>query len=180
MSYVNIIFLDCDGVLNDMNTTHRIRGVVGFDRRKIQKLKEIINATDAKIVLSSTWKLDWERPENKDRQTIYGDYLEEQLARERLVIFDKTEDQGENRGEGILNWLNNYCEKHPNDSVKYIIIDDETYDFAEVGVLDKLLKTQFYSSKRGGLLRAHIPTAIEMFDKQSPYNKETVWSDVDE
>ena len=171
MSAVNVIFLDCDGVLNDMNTKHRIKGVVGFDRRKIQKLKEIIDATDAKIVLSSTWKADWKRPEDKSGQTVYGDYLEEQLARERISIFDKTEDEGENRGEGILRWLDAYSRKNPCALIRFIVIDDELYDFKETGLVDKLLKTQFYSSTKGGLMRNHIPVAIEMLEHQVPYSR---------
>ena len=131
MSAVNVIFLDCDGVLNDMMTEHRIRGVVGFDRRKIQKLKAIVEATDAIIVLSSTWKMDWSK--DKANQTVFGDYLEAQLARERLTIFDKTSDEGENRGQGILNWLNNYTRTNPHALVRFIIIDDDAYDFESVG-----------------------------------------------
>lgn len=170
MNFVNIIFLDCDGVLNDMMTQHRIKGVVGFDRRKIQKLKAIVEATDAAIVLSSTWKMDWSK--DKANQTVFGDYLEAQLARERLTIFDKTIDEGENRGEGILNWLKDYTRNNPHTLVKFIIIDDEEYDFKEVGLTDRWLKTQFYSSKRGGLLRNQIPVAIQMLNNQAPFCRE--------
>lgn len=170
MNDLNVIFLDCDGVLNSIATEHRFRGTIGFDRRKIQKLKEIIDATDAKIVLSSTWKLGWEKADKKCNQTPSAHYLDEQLARERLYIYDKTEDDGPNRGQGILNWLDKYCRTHPRELIRYIIIDDDMFDFQEVGIADRVLRTSFYS-KNGGLLRSHIPIAIEMLRKQAPYTR---------
>lgn len=46
---MKVIFLDIDGVLNS-------KGTSTLDDTYISRLKEIVKATDAKIVLSSSWK----------------------------------------------------------------------------------------------------------------------------
>ena len=59
---MKIIFLDIDGVLNCVTTKERIPGsklLLGMEDIKIRYLKEIVDRTDAKIVLTSTWKVDW-------------------------------------------------------------------------------------------------------------------------
>lgn len=54
-----VIFLDVDGVLNCHKTQDRIpnNGCIGLDEDKCQLLRDIVNRTNAKIVLSSTWRL---------------------------------------------------------------------------------------------------------------------------
>lgn len=47
-----ILFLDCDGVLNRCNSSGH-----GLESDKLDLLKEIIDATGARIVVSSTWRL---------------------------------------------------------------------------------------------------------------------------
>ena len=56
---MKIVFLDIDGVLNSLNYRRRM-GMQYFsdmiDRRKMPLLKKIVEATNAKIVLSTTWR----------------------------------------------------------------------------------------------------------------------------
>ena len=61
---MKIIFLDIDGVLNS-EMYEWSRGEDRADNRidlsRVRLLKDIVSATDAKIVLSSTWRLDWDK-----------------------------------------------------------------------------------------------------------------------
>lgn len=60
---MKILFLDVDGVLNNYDTTDRViiddykSFYIGIDDSKVKLLNEIIEKTDAYIVLSSTWRL---------------------------------------------------------------------------------------------------------------------------
>lgn len=158
---MNFIFLDCDGVLNDKNTKHTIRGFIGFDKRKIERLEKIIDATGAQIVLSSSWKHNWDK--DKTKQDVYGDYLDERLYTRHIKILDKTIDpeSSENRGKGILNWLEEYKLIHPGEEINFIILDDEGFDFAECNIADRWVHTHFYA-KAGGLREEHVKQAIEL------------------
>lgn len=54
---MKVIFLDIDGVLNLRNRT-RDRFGSFFNKRFVDNLKRIIDFTDAKIVISSSWRMD--------------------------------------------------------------------------------------------------------------------------
>lgn len=52
---MKIIFLDCDGVLNIPTTPHL--GIIGaLEHSLVKIIKDILEKTDAKIVLSSSWR----------------------------------------------------------------------------------------------------------------------------
>ena len=54
---VKVIFLDVDGVLNNNRTVRTTKNLYTFvGKRHIRNLKHIINATGAKVVLSSDWR----------------------------------------------------------------------------------------------------------------------------
>ena len=65
---MKIVFLDIDGVLNNEKTI--ITTSTGYDfieDYKIQILKYLLNKTKAKVVLSSTWRLERDNPQrNQD------------------------------------------------------------------------------------------------------------------
>ena len=58
---MKVIFLDIDGVLNCQSSKSSCHGMVGIDNDKVKRLKEIVKATGAKMVLISTWKTDWQK-----------------------------------------------------------------------------------------------------------------------
>ena len=154
---MKVIFLDVDGVLNSVETSEVFQGFVGIDDRLVSKLRRIVRATGAKIVLSSSWKHDWE-PREKHLQNKYGDYLDEKLIRHSLKAIDKTrEADSEKRGEGIIGWVGT----HEVDS--FIILDDEWYDFKELGLQSRVIKTEFYD-ENGGLTDDHVELAIELLN----------------
>ena len=111
------VYLDIDGVLNYCRTESRAPcGCIGVDNDKIERLRNIVDATGAKIVLCSTWKSEWDS--NPDLRTDTGEYLSKKLAKHGVHILDKTEDNITDRGAGINRWLNK-CAKKPN----WIVID---------------------------------------------------------
>lgn len=159
---MKIIFLDVDGVLNCQSSESKCHGFIGIDSDKVKRLRKIIEATDAKIVLTSTWKKDWIKDlDRKDEQNVYGNYLENKLKQEDLFILDKTTEEKNMscRGEGIFNYLRS----HNVD--QWIAIDDDIFDdYEDYGIMEHLVKTDFYKYY-GGIQDEHVKLAIEMLNK---------------
>lgn len=124
---MKIIFLDIDGVVNCWGTKERAPSkVIGVEQRLITYIKEIVDATGAKIVLSSTWRKDWafNLLNGKD-----WDYLREEFARQDLYFFDYTPSRKDShRGREIEKWL----EDTEYDIYSYVVIDDEMFDIWEL------------------------------------------------
>jgi Swiss Army Knife RNA repair-like protein len=55
---MKVIFLDIDGVLNCDRTPNPRKFPYVVDRRLLARLKKLLNRTRAKVVLSSSWRLD--------------------------------------------------------------------------------------------------------------------------
>ena len=113
------VFLDVDGVLNTKTTCqHTPDGYTGIDDARVKILANAIKMYDCyEVILTSDWKKMGE----------YDDdylYLLEKLDLYGLDIAGKTKDQGNNRGEGIINYL----EAHPEID-DYVILDDHKFDF---------------------------------------------------
>lgn len=133
---MKIIFCDVDGVLNDENTPLNTE----LDDEKILLLKEIVEKTNAKIVLSSAQKLGWEP--KYEKQGPYIRYLFDKLKYFELIVIDRTYDPISllNRGEGIYQWLS----EHENIE-SWVVLDDEIFpDFEKFGIIPHLVHTQFY------------------------------------
>jgi hypothetical protein len=149
---MKIIFLDVDGVLNSIDSEDHIHGCIGIDYSGVKLLREIVDKTGAEIVLVSSWKRGWYKPDNR-----LARYLESRLAEENLKIMDITTDNITNRGEGIYNWLI----AHPK-LESWIILDDEIFaDYDEYGFMPHLVKTSFYD---GGLKDKHVEQAIALLN----------------
>lgn len=113
---VKVLFLDIDGVLNSTRTAVAFGGfphstkpadIVKFDHVAVSLIRTVCQETGARIVLSSTWRLD------PDWQQFGRD-----LA---LPIFDRTgRSKDGKRGGEIATWLESY----PAD--KYAIVDDDS------------------------------------------------------
>ena len=122
-----LIFGDIDGVLNGRNTKDT---VIGSDGRKydgiepdmMNRLKRIIDATDANIIVSSTWRLHEE----------FMDHLEKKLGKYNTRIKGQTPTCYRNFGsyserwEEIKRWFDENT--HPDN---YIILDDIDYRMKE-------------------------------------------------
>lgn len=126
------VFLDVDGVLNTKTTCqHTPDGYIGIDNLRVEILANAIKMYDSyDVILTSDWK---EMNEYDDDYL----YLLKKLDLYDLYISGKTEDQGNNRGEGILKYLMTHPEIDD-----YIILDDCKYDFRDyVQLWERLLVT---------------------------------------
>lgn len=110
---MKVIFLDVDGVLNNYKTG----GIYTITKSKVRLLRNIVEATGAKIVVSSTWRILHES------RVI----LKRKLGYKGIKIFDWTRrsEMLEIRGNQIHSWLDNHKEV-----TNYIILDDDS-DFLE-------------------------------------------------
>ena len=145
-----IIFLDVDGVLNDMGTHEMIGSYVAVDPKKVIVLKRLCEMLgDPVIVLSSSWKEEWHR-DDKETQDIFANTLDKALEAHGLYISDKTRDRGYDRGRGIKAWL-----KEHSPVRGFVILDDEPYDYAEEGLLDHWVQTYWYTTD-GGLKESSL------------------------
>ena len=157
---MKIIFLDIDGVLNEEKSRSRCCGYKGIDDKKVENLAKIVEETNAKIVLISTWKDDW-RKTDKAHQGIMANYLDKKLKKQGLVALDKTKSIDKNgfhfsRGEGILQYLAD------NKVEKYVILDDYQFDYDSCGLSDYYIKTDAYN---GGLTKELVGRAIQILKR---------------
>lgn len=153
---MKIIFLDIDGVLNCVTSKSRCGVYTGIDDDKVMRLREIVDATGAEIVLSSSWRTDWSKDENYIREE--GKYINRKLGNERLSIIDKTcVDCYDRREYEIGRWLEG------KDIESFVILDDTKYDWDWRGFTDHWVQTEFYSPD-GGLQAEHVAKAIEILN----------------
>lgn len=126
------VFLDVDGVLNTRTTCqHTPDGYTGIDNARVEILANAIKKYDSyEVILTSDWK---EMDECDDDYL----YLLEKLDLYGLSISGKTEDQVNNRGKGVIDYL----KAHPEID-DYVILDDYRYDFEDYKQLwERLLIT---------------------------------------
>lgn len=168
---MKIIFLDIDGVLNTSKTFYdnyvyfKKTGIrkIPLDEERIVYLKEIIQKTEAKIVLSSSWRLYFEKNIKLRPINEYAQKLVDLLSKYDLFIYDITpmERLGVRQNE-----INMYLESHP-DIDSFVILDDDTSDLFWF-IDNHLIKMNFYDSQSelSGLCPEHIPLIISVLNKK--------------
>ncbi len=163
---MKIIFLDIDGVLNNLYTKENFEGFVFVEDEKILFLKEIIESTNAQVVLSSTWRKGWFY---KDHDNSYNgeevwlfEALQEKLNEYGIEFFDYTEEFG-CRGEEILKWLENYDGEQIE---SYVVIDD-----CDEEELHQHLEQFVQTYIEEGLTELHVEQAIRLLNKECFYGK---------
>lgn len=140
---MKVIFLDVDGVLNNIKNTvkvvkrNRRKGMplrsnsfyfVPFDRRCLKNLARIVRRTKAKIVVTSTWR------RGKEDMAV----LESRLAEYGMVVTDTTKVLGA-RGAEIKDWIK---EHEVNvDPIKFVVLDDDTYDIDNFLGTERVIET---------------------------------------
>ncbi len=156
---MKVIFLDIDGVLNSVMYDAE-RGDESRDTRidmtRVALLAEIVKRTGAEIVLSSTWRDDWDKD-----PTVAGDdgkYIDKCLASYGLSIMDKTPelDYSDDRKDEIIAWL--VAREERIDS--FVVLDDIGCGWGEIS--DRVVVTNPYGY---GLEQRHVNTAIFILNK---------------
>ena len=155
---MKIIFLDIDGVLNS-EMYEWSRGEDRADNRidlsRVSLLKDIVSATDAKIVLSSTWRLDWNKSPELCGED--GEYINQCLAQYGLFIIDKTPFNSmiDDRRREILTWLSS----HRGEVESFVILDDINCGWEELD--RRVVVTDPYGY---GLNEEHVKKAIKLLN----------------
>ena len=126
---MKVIFLDVDGVLN---SDEYIKGTIKsniqgiekhVDVEKIKLLRQAIDQTNAKVVLTSSWRLTKMAQELIKLLITYGIYV-------NSTPYIRNE-----RGLEIKQWLAD------NQNVEdFVILDDEIFDSYDEGLMKKLVK----------------------------------------
>ena len=177
---MKVIFLDIDGVLNctsyfierhseiaklyeNNKDNKRLlslkRMMLDIDNRKLELLKDIIDVTGAKVVVTSSWK----------RLDIFND-VEELLISMGIPIVGTTKDKSYNRGTGIKKYLKE------NQVEEYIVLDDDIFEDYDTEIMNHLVKTSF---SHGGLNESHKKKAIELLkEKEKTMTTEEIFDSV--
>lgn len=104
---MKVIFLDIDGVLNSKKTPNPRELPYIVDKKLLSRLNKLLERTGAKVVLSSTWRID---PVGLLAAKHWG-----------VPFIGCCPDMPESpRRKEILSWL----AKHPK-VTRYVVIDDE-------------------------------------------------------
>ena len=139
---MRVIFLDVDGVLNSTKTIKKF-GFDFIDPFLVALVARIVRETEAKIVLSSTWRL-----ESKDKELV-----DQALAQHGLELIGQTphiqrpfeEGNWVRRHEEIQAWLDE------NPTSKFAIIDDDG---------DAMIEGSFFQTEEDRGLTVQIAEAI--------------------
>ena len=169
-----VIFLDVDGVLNSNRTLYED---ISLEDYLISNLKELVDKTGAKIILSSSWRLSTEAVATlMDRLDKFGlaisgmtcdgvdlDWLEKYEFDATKKYLDTKFDWDENRqikithdrGAEIFKWL------HDHDDCAYVILDDEIEDIKPYFSESVIVKTSY----KTGLTKEDVKKAIQILNK---------------
>lgn len=185
----NIVFLDIDGVLNGYNKWNllgwkivcltkserlknwyrKLTDPCGVHERKVKRLAKIVKATNAKVVMSSSWRLSW-------WNTPYEEQYEHQkkltglLNKYNIKVIDITPCSPDGRRDKeIIEWLT----KHEDIVKRFVILDDERYDLecfvgshlVQTSSVDKGQMVKGYGREDTGLKNKHVKKAIEILRK---------------
>lgn len=175
MSKQKIIFLDVDGVLTYAN--YRNNQTAGIDIEKVKLLQQICIETNAKVVISSSWK-----GHNDYKPRIYY-ILIDILTKHNIEVIGNTpninlkynEDISSHPASFTLEDIPHYTIKHGtgraaeiewwiknNDIHSFVIFDDEDWDWADYGYKNNWIQTFYYEN--GGLQPSHVNEAIHILN----------------
>lgn len=147
---MKVILLDFDGVLN-CSVTLREQGGYGLylEEEKMEVLKEIVDQTGARIVLTTSWREHWEPNGGGDA---VGKEIDALFARHGLSVFDKTPRSRISREEEIRLWL-----EENGEAERFAVLDDML-------LYEDFLKGHFVKTSDffGGLTREDAQRAIRI------------------
>ena len=156
---MKIIFLDIDGVLVTPASLYNIPNkklIDVFCRTRVCRLNKIVQETNAKIVLSSSWRIG---------NTL--DVMDTYLIHNGLqyTLYDKTPSFGQ-RSEEITHWI-----KNNQPIVSYVILEDDVTDTMEEEHSGHIVKTKWWPTKEVakdyGLLSEHVSKAINILNTKN-------------
>lgn len=155
---MKVIFLDIDGVLNSVryDRERTPENDNNIDETRLPLLKQVVDQTGARIVLSSSWRRHWNREDCLCDEA--GRKINDSFRRYGLEIMDKTpRNSARDRAKEIYAWLES-CE----DQVEaFVIIDDMLGGWGDLA--DHLVKTSAYVGR--GLEEEHVRLAVKKLNE---------------
>ena len=159
---MKVIFLDVDGVLNSEKDLLEAKEKSELFDRPLALLKELVESTKAKIVVSSTWRIGCSK---SGRNSWYGEgifkTLTDRLAEYQMEVYDITpviiDKPGVQRGDEIRAWLENAKEEID----AFVILDDDAdmCEFTGTNLVQTSMKT--------GLLEYHVEIAKSILNGEN-------------
>lgn len=158
-----ILFLDIDGVANSHAWFERRRNIIGgghdrkthdIDPAAVGLLNQLVDRTDALVVISSTWRM-------------FGHHqCASYLARRGFFgrVLDVTPQLGGPRGAEIQWWLD-HCPAHRRPD-SFVILDD---DSDMVHLSKRLVQTKMET----GITQADVDAAVAMLAVESEWPEES-------
>ena len=153
---MKVIFLDIDGVLN-------YQGSNFIDTECFNNLKHIVEATGAKIVIISTWRVcmddnymrNYIRTPNK--QILEYKELFLRVFSGNMQWIDVAPDLDEHRSDEIKLWLHKHSEV-----TSFVVIDDFNVEY-DIHFPNNWVRPSYY---RNGLNRELADKAIKILNKE--------------
>lgn len=163
---MRILFIDIDGVCNAgwaaNRPEYKRNGFLFVIPQKLELLRRIVDVTDAKLVMSSTWRYGYYDLQNGIKSRDADDYiaLVEKFAEYGLEFIGHTpitNGSMNRRGEEIDMWLKSW-DGEPVES--YAILDDLNGCYLRPHS-GRLVRTSFME----GLLPKHVELAVKLLNK---------------
>jgi hypothetical protein len=162
----SILFLDFDGVLNTDATLARIPhpsfpgGHMGLEEEQISRLNAILDATDAAIVFSTSWRTEYSTEK-------LCEFLEEKGFRHSSRVVGMTPRRfSSNRGSEIASWLRENCGRGQS----FVILDD---------IPTHMQANQILTSETFGLRETDVAIAIEILTNGPTWRDSSEEDDTD-
>lgn len=169
---MNIVFLDVDGELTYSDYDNK--ETANIDVEKVKLLKEICDKTNAKVVISSSWR-GWEgyTPRiyhilidilTSNDIEVLGDTphlpteFENRSELPKILSMDDMAKLKLKHGTGRAAEIQKWISEHDVDN--YVILDDEDFDWSDYGYDKHWVQPTWFGD--GGLKREHVDKAIEI------------------
>ena len=158
---MKVIFLDFDGVLNSSDFFQRTSdadrsinyvATEHIDPEAVQRLSRIVDATGAKVVVSSVWRYNHRLVELREILGHFG-------FKGQIIGATPRSTESKSRGKEIDAWLSENDVNRRDPVGRFVIIDDDS-DMEPH--MDRLIQTSWQS----GLLDAHVNRAIKMLGRK--------------
>jgi hypothetical protein len=150
---MKLIFLDFDGVLNSIGFQRGQRAISemctahDIDPKAVEFVKQIMDSSNAKIVVSSSWRIVLTLPELQD---VLGEF-----GIDRSNIIGVTPRLQHPRGDEIEEYINGWPLQARDPIESFVILDDD-------GDMGKLYHRLIHTSYNFGLNENHVGPALEI------------------
>lgn len=152
---MKVIFLDIDGVLNSyLYDKEKNENDGNIDISRLELIKSLVDRTQARVVLSSSWRCHWD-PAGRETDAT-GKELETVFFQHGIYLSDITPLLGGNRSKEIRAWLSGR-----SDIEGFVIIDDIKFGWGDLE--QYVVKTDYRIGR--GLEQSHIDKAIKILMK---------------